>query len=73
MIARNEAKMREKCTELEKRHPSIKAIYIIADFSKLSSIHEYEQTIARPLQYIGIDVGALFCNAGVVNPGNFVD
>ena len=32
MIARNEAKMKEKCAEIQKRHPSIKVMYIVADF-----------------------------------------
>ena len=71
MIARNEAKMKEKCAEIQKSHPSIKVMYIVADFEKLSSIQQYEETIARPLKEI--DIGALFCNAGIVNRGNFID
>ena len=45
----------------------IKTMYIVADFSKMYKIQEYEDIIAAKLR--DIDIGLLFLNAGI---GGFV-
>ena len=42
-------------------------MYIVADFSKLSSITQYQEIIGDKLK--GIDIGVLILNAGITTPG----
>ena len=70
IVARNEDKMKEKLKEIEAEagHP-IKTKYIVADFSKMHTIKEYEELVAKPLQ--GLDIAVLLLNAGVGLMGPF--
>lgn len=38
IVARNEAKMVEKLTQIKKDYPKIKTMYIVSDFSKLTTM-----------------------------------
>jgi len=63
MVARNQAKMKEKLEAIHKESPKIKTMSIVADFSKLKSLQEYRETIGAQCQ--GIQIGMLVINAGV--------
>jgi short-subunit dehydrogenase len=69
IIARNEDKMHKCCEMLRAKNPKIKAKYIIADFSKLSSINDYKKLVMFNLT--DIDIGIVILNAGVLAIGSF--
>ena len=58
--------MNQKLSEIE---PSVKKMSIVADFHKLQTMEEYNQTIASKLK--DLDIGVLVLNAGFGNVGSF--
>lgn len=71
IIGRNEQKMKVKLDDIKARAGKpIKTRYIVADFSKLTKIAQYEK-IAEQLR--DIDVAMLILNAGVAQMAPFKD
>jgi 17beta-estradiol 17-dehydrogenase / very-long-chain 3-oxoacyl-CoA reductase len=66
IVGRNQVKMREKLAEILKHSPEgkhLKTKSIIADFSQLKRIDEYQAVIGNKLA--NIDIAMLFLNAGL--------
>jgi short-subunit dehydrogenase len=63
IIARNESKMIEKVQAIKKQFPKIETMYITIDFSKLTTINEYEDKVLTRLK--DLDVSILALNAGI--------
>ena len=71
MVARNDLKMNLKLAEIEKKYPGVKTMYIVADFSKMTTIKDYKLLIGEHLKTS--DIAALFCNVGAIAGGLFID
>ena len=75
MVSRNQKKMEEKLAEISREvkeiNPKMKTMAVVADFSKMYSIKEYEQVIGERLK--DLDIGVLIANAGVGSKGPFKD
>ena len=65
MVSRNEEKMKIKLEEvLSVCTKKVKTMYLVADFASMSTIQDYQRTIADKLK--NIDIAMLFLNAGVI-------
>jgi short-subunit dehydrogenase len=70
IIARNESKINEKLSILEKKH-NVKTRCIVFDFAELCFISDYKKRIALKLK--DIDIAMLFLNAGFAQGGAFAE
>lgn len=61
--------MKNKLQEIEQEAPGIETMYVVADFSKMTTIDHYQEIIGDTLK--GIDIGVLILNAGWVEFGPF--
>ena len=68
IIARNEEKIKEKLNQIQKK--GVKTSYFVADFAEMNSYEDYEK-LAEKMK--SIDIGMVFLNAGIGEPGPFVD
>lgn len=71
MVARNEAKMKEKLAEVQALRPDIQTKYIVADFAKLNTLKDYQEVLGE--QLADTDIGMLVLNAGFGEPLLFED
>ena len=54
--------MKTKLQEIEEAAPGTKTMYVVADFSKMTKISDYQEIIGDQLKEI--DIGLLILNAG---------
>jgi len=71
IVSRSEKKINEKLNLIEVAYPNIKTKSIVADFSKLHSISDYQEQIGDKVK--DLDIGVLALNAGVGSFGAFED
>ena len=75
IISRNEQKINSKIDEInaacKEANTGLETMSIVADFSKLLTIKDYQDTIANRLE--GIDIGLLIANAGLMSFGPFAE
>ena len=69
MIARNKEKMQKRLDDIrEKTKGNVKVMAVVADFSEMPKIEDYERALA-PIK--DIDVAMVFANAGLMDVGTF--
>ena len=69
MIARNKEKMQKRLNEIrEKTKGNVKVMAVVADFSEMPKIEDYERALASIKD---IDVAMVFANAGLMDVGTF--
>lgn len=62
IVSRNESKINAVLKEISAEYPKIKTLCVVADFSKMKSIQDYDAKVAEKLKTL--DVGILCVNAG---------
>lgn len=70
-VSRNKVKIDEEMETLKKAVPGCETMTIVADFSKMLTMKDYQETIADKLK--DMDVGFLAVNAGIVFPCTFME
>ena len=75
IVARSEKKINEKLeqikSEIAPTKPSFQTRCIVADFTRLATIDDYQNKIGEKLK--DIDLAVLVLNAGVLFPGDLTD
>ena len=67
-MARNIEKMNTKIAEIKAKYPKVETKYVVADFSKLSTIQEYRDIINEGVGEI--DIAFVGMNAGLARSGS---
>ena len=60
--------MNKKLEEIKKDAPNIKTMCIVADFSKMYTIQDYEDVIASKVKDLDVSILALNAGMGVFGP-----
>ena len=69
IISRTTSKIESKLAEISVKFPKLKTRVVTFDFSKYTTIKDYQELIGDKLK--DIDIGMLFLNAGYIEVGPF--